>query len=184
VRFRPLLTLVIALGCRAEAPPAQAPAAPAPASARPAPDRPPPGALFREDVDRAIELGLGSFLQHVRVEAVLNDGRFVGWEIVELVPPELFASVDLKPGDVVTQVNGMPIERELEAFNAFQSLRQASELRVKRERGGEPGELVLRIIPRGSAPPASSAPPVGSAPPASSAPPAGSAPPASSAPVQ
>jgi S1-C subfamily serine protease len=183
VRFRALLTLVIALGCRAEAPPPQAPAAPALASARPAPDRPPHGALFRDDVDRAVELGLGSFLQHVRVEAVLNDGRFVGWEIVELVPPELFASVDLKPGDVVTQVNGMPIERELEAFNAFQSLRQASELRVKRERGGEPGELVLRIIPRG-APPASSATPVGSAPPASSAKPVGSAPPASSAPVQ
>jgi S1-C subfamily serine protease len=54
----------------------------------------------------------------------------------------------LKPGDVVTQVNGMPIERDIDAYQAFQSLRAATALRVSILRGGEKRELVYSIVPR------------------------------------
>jgi hypothetical protein len=38
------------------------------------------------------------------------------FRIVALRPHEFWHGVDLAPGDVVTSVNGMPIERETQAY--------------------------------------------------------------------
>ena len=108
----------------------------------------PPATIWRDEMLSVIEAGLGTFLQHVEVEASLPNGRFEGFRIVGLHPPEFWQGVDLKPGDVVTRVNGMPIERETEAYDAFQSLRTASELRVSLMRGGVPRVLAYRIAER------------------------------------
>lgn len=112
------------------------------------PDRaePPKGALWRDDVTATVDAGLGWFLQRVEVQAKVVGGRFVGFEIVDLRPAEFWRGVDLHPGDVVLAVNGKPIERETQAYEAFQSLKTASELRVKLERGGRQRELVYRIV--------------------------------------
>lgn len=140
----------------------------------------PPGLLWREDVDRVVEAGLGRFLQQVVIEAKLDDGAFVGWEIRDLRPPEAWTSVDLLPGDVVTSVNGLPLEREDQAFDAFQGLLKAGELRVTYLRAGETRELLFRIVARGSvaAAPASARP--AAAPSASAGATARPAPPAAS----
>jgi len=108
----------------------------------------PPATLWRDEVQDTIAAGLGTFLQRVEVEASLDNGRFVGFRIVNLQPPEFWQGVDLKPGDVVTRVNVMPIERETEAYDAFQALRGASELRVSLLRAGAPRALVYRIADR------------------------------------
>lgn len=144
--------------------PASPPSAPA-AAERP---RPPPGSLFRSDVDRTVEAGLGYFLQRVAVEPELEGERFKGFRIVGLRPPEFWEGVDLKTGDVVQGVNGMPIERDIDAYKAFESLRAASALRVTFTRGGAPRELVFSIVDDGkpapkAAPPAPPTP--GAAPP-------------------
>ncbi|MBN2192497.1 MAG: hypothetical protein JW751_06740 [Polyangiaceae bacterium] len=110
---------------------------------------PPPGVLWREEVDRVVADGLGYFLQRVTVEPRLDQGAFVGWEIQDLRPPEAWQSVDLCPSDVVTSINGLPIERDQEAFAAFEGLKKAKELRVTYLRDGETRELVFRILPRG-----------------------------------
>ena len=112
-----------------------------------APKRP-RGTLYRDEVDRMVEGGLGRFLQRVDVEAALDNGRFKGFRIMALGPPEFWEGVDLKPGDVVTSVNGMPIERETQAYDAFTSLRKASRLEVSYLRGGQPRTLVYKIVPR------------------------------------
>ncbi len=167
--------LVVACGAatqEAEPPPridvAAEPEGPAPLSA-----------LKREDVDRAIDAGLGYFLQHVAVEPDVVSGKFRGFRIVQMTPDSYWQGVELFPGDVVTSVNGMPIGRETEAYAAFQALRQAKELRVAYIREGEARELVLPIVgaPRAAAA-ASGAAAVSSASaaPASGAAPAGSAP--------
>jgi type II secretory pathway component PulC len=56
--------------------------------------------------------------------------------------------VDLREGDVVTRVNGLPIERETEAFSAFQGLKQAKELTVALERDGQAKKLRFPIVER------------------------------------
>jgi hypothetical protein len=110
--------------------------------------RPPPGSLWRDEVDAVVDGGLGRFLGFVKVEPRLDGDTFVGWQIVELTPADTWAGVDLLPGDVVTRINGGPIEREAQAHAVFTSLKQSNQLTVTYLRGEQPRELAWRIVPR------------------------------------
>jgi hypothetical protein len=132
------------------------------------PDPLPPGTLRRADVESVVDAGLGRFLAHVTLEPRVSAGKFQGWTIMALEPPEMWRDVDLKLGDVVTRVNGMPIEREMEAYDAFQAVRQAPTLEVSLLRQNQPRTLKYTIAgaPSPSLPqaPPSSAPPAAAAP--------------------
>jgi S1-C subfamily serine protease len=132
--------LFLALGfvaCGGSAPePRPAPPAPPKPVATVAPAARPAGTLGRSDVVAFVNAGFYNFLQRVEVEPSLDDGRFRGWVIVALKPPAFWQGVDLAPGDVVTRVNDLPIERETEAFDAFQSLKTAPALNVTYVRSG------------------------------------------------
>jgi S1-C subfamily serine protease len=116
---------------------------PSPAGALPAPT----STLRRGEVRAVVRSGLGAFLQKVEVEEqpVFRNGKFVGFRIAAL-KGDGWKGVDLKPGDVVTSVNGYPIEHPEDAMAAFKSLDVSSELRVDYERGGEPRTLRYGII--------------------------------------
>jgi PDZ domain len=106
----------------------------------------PPGALWRKDVDEVLDAGLGKFLQRAELRAQLHEGTFVGFRLLELRPPAWWQGVDLAPGDVITRVNDMPIERPTDAHAAFESLRKSDKLVVSYQRDGMPRELTYRII--------------------------------------
>jgi type II secretory pathway component PulC len=116
---------------------------PAPAVA-PVPSRP-AGTLERAQIVAFVNAGFWNFLQHVDVEPSLDDGRFRGWLIVALRPPDFWQGVDLTPGDIVTSVNDLPIERETEAFDAFQSLKTAPALHVAYVRSSAARRISYRI---------------------------------------
>jgi type II secretion system protein C len=99
-------------------------------------------------VHDVVSQGLGTFLQHVDVadQPVLAGGKFHGFRIAALRDTPFWEGVDLKPGDVVTRVNGFPIEHPEQAQTAFESLDVSSELRVDYERDGQPRELVYAIV--------------------------------------
>jgi len=144
-----LIGLLLGCGAAPEAPPAAPKAvAKAPAAATPVAARPPQGALYREDVNALIDRGFPEFLKRVEVEPRLIDGQFRGWSIINLHPSEFWNGVDLKPGDVVTGVNDLPIERETEAFDAFESLKKSDALRVAFQRDGQSRVLEYKIIAR------------------------------------
>jgi S1-C subfamily serine protease len=105
-----------------------------------------PGMLQRADVERMVDAGFARFLRHVEVEPSVSAGKFKGWSIVSLQPPELWSGIDLRPGDVITRVNGMPIERETEAFDAFQAVRAAEKLEVSYVRQSQPRTLTYVIV--------------------------------------
>ncbi len=105
-----------------------------------------PTSLDRAEVDRVVDAGLGRFLQTVSVEASVVEGRFRGFRIVEVRPANAWRGVDLKVGDVVTAINGKPIERPEQAHEAFMGLKQAQRLVVSFVRAGTQHELVLPII--------------------------------------
>lgn len=106
----------------------------------------PPGALWRHDVDAVLDAGLGKFLQRAELRPQLHEGTFVGFRVLELRPPAWWQGVDLVPGDVITRVNGMPIEQPTEAHAAFESLRKSDKLVVSYVREGEARELTYSII--------------------------------------
>jgi type II secretory pathway component PulC len=136
-----------ACGGSASPPVASAPKPKPPAAPAPQKGTLPEGMLKRADVDAVIDKGFGYFLQTLEVEPALESGRFRGWMIVELRPVPLWSRVDLRAGDVVRSVNGMPIERDTEAYDAFQSLRSSEELVVAYARDGAERRLSYRIVP-------------------------------------
>jgi len=143
--------LIGTFGCGSSAPPAaQVASAPAPKPATPPASTSAPAGpltvLHRADVVNVVNAGFGTFLERVQVEPSLDAGRFRGWTIVDLSPPAFWQAVDLKPGDVVTRVNGMPIERETEAWAAFEALKTASSLDVSYYRAGDERTLAYRIV--------------------------------------
>jgi type II secretion system protein C len=156
MRVVPLLSrlLVFAplgLGCGSAArvaQPVEAPVAsastPAAAPARAAPEH----VVSRSAVTAVVSEGLGMFLRRVDIDdqPVFVAGKFHGFRIAGLRDPQFWSGVDIKPGDVVTSVNGFPIEHPEQAQTAFESLEVASELRVAVEREGQPRELVYPIV--------------------------------------
>lgn len=117
-------------------------------------ERPPAGSIWRDELIDSLNAGLGAFLQHVEVEASLEEGRFRGFRVLQLIPPGYWEGIDLEPGDVVVSVNGLPIERETQAYAAFEALRSAKEIRVVTLRSGAPREVVVGIIERAGVSPA------------------------------
>lgn len=174
-------SLALALAaCEAAAPPrpAATPAAPRAANAPAAPATP-TGHLRRGDVDQIlVQQGPPWVLRRVISEEVIRrDGKFSGWRLVGL--PDDWRGIDLKPGDVVSRVNGLPVETPDEAWEAWKSVSRASELKIALTRDGAARELIIPIDgpvspetqkalgseaapPRAAAPPAPASPRRGS----------------------
>mgnify|MGYP001628298153 CR=1 FL=1 len=102
------------------------------------------GMIARAELDAVLAGGPGRFLQHVETEPHLVEGRFVGFRLRALRAP-FFAGVDLREGDTLVSVNGMPIERPEEALSVWNALGVASELTVELIRDGEPRQLRFAI---------------------------------------
>ncbi len=124
----------------------EAPAAPATATAL-APHAPalPPGHLARTDVDHVLTTqGPPWVLRRVISEEVLrHDGKFAGWRLVGL--PEEWRGVDLKPGDVVSRVNGLPLETPDQFWEAWKSMARVAELKIDLTRDGVARQVILPI---------------------------------------
>ncbi len=108
------------------------------------------GVIARTDLLPVLDGGLGRFLQNVQTEPAFHKGAFVGFRIVSLFPGEpAFASLDLRPGDTVTRINGKPIERPEQAIAVWEELRTASDLIVDYRRNGEAHALRFAIVDEG-----------------------------------
>ena len=144
---------VLLAGCGSSYPESEYPSAPPPGVSASADDfaPAPPGAVWRRDVNEVLDAGLGKFLQRADLKPELHEGTFVGFRIVELHPPAWWQGVDLAPGDVITRVNGMPIEQPTDAHAAFESLRTADKLVVSYLRDGQERELSYSIIEKPAA---------------------------------
>jgi S1-C subfamily serine protease len=157
-----LLGNSLLFGCAAHATTAPEPVAPH-ASAEPEPPVPieaaPPTAqssLSRADasgeylgvIDRAgltaiVTKGLGHMLARLQLSPELDGKQFRGFRVASLDPQ--WSASGVQTGDVITRLNGQPIERPEQAMVAFDSLRVASEVAVDIVRDGKPLRLRYRI---------------------------------------
>ncbi len=101
------------------------------------------GVIDRAGLVAIVDSGLGRLFQRLQVRPTMKKGRFVGFQITSLHPE--WGGSALKAGDVITALNGMPVERPEQAMAAFESLRQADQLVVDLVRDGEPQTLRYRI---------------------------------------
>ena len=108
------------------------------------------GVIERHELTEVLDAGLGRYLQNVEMEPAFDRGTFIGFRIVQLFPGDLdYASLDLRPGDIVTRVNGRPIARPEQAASVWDDLRSASELVVDYQRGGQEHALRFAIVDAG-----------------------------------
>jgi type II secretory pathway component PulC len=104
---------------------------------QPSSDASTPGAIPRTELAKVLDASPGYFLQHVQTEPRFAKGHFHGWRVVSFFPGDArFAGVDLQAGDVVTRVNGKPIEQPDQFMAVWTELRGAKELVVDVERAG------------------------------------------------
>jgi type II secretory pathway component PulC len=104
------------------------------------------GVIPRAELQAVLASGIARFLQQVRTEPSMTRGRFVGWRVLALFPRRNDIQVrGVRPGDTITRVNGLPIERPEQFLKVWQSLSTASELIVDIERNGQTSRLRYTI---------------------------------------
>jgi hypothetical protein len=138
----PLLTLAVVCGCSSTQ------QQPKPAKALLASDEAPPtkapaGSIDRRYLEDVLREGPSWILQRVPIEEVMSGGKFIGWRVQRF--PSNWAHIDIRPGDIVRRVNGMPIETPDRFWSAWTTLTVASELTIGFERDGQPRELRIPI---------------------------------------
>ena len=117
------------------------------APARAAAPAPAPTATDEPRIQRSEWLGDPErLLQAVRARPVIQDGALYGLEVSPTRNARQFQQAGLRPGDVITSVNGMPLSAIDDADSLFQDL--AGQLRVDLvvERDGQALPLSIQLI--------------------------------------
>lgn len=83
--------------------------------------------------------------QLVRWQAILRDGRIAGVRVYPGEQPQLFQRAGLQPGDLVVEINGMPVASEAGAAQFAQTLAASPSSMLRVERGGRLEELRVDI---------------------------------------
>lgn len=83
--------------------------------------------------------------QVIQRQPVLADGRLRGIRVYPGANPQAFSKLGLRPGDLVTAINGTTLEGQTRAEEIFNSLSTAAEARVTVLRGNTSMDLLLNL---------------------------------------
>lgn len=101
----------------------------------------------RAEVDAAIEAGVGRFIQGFDMVEELDEyDRFVGWKIGKIHDRQKFEGLGIGTGDVITTINGLPLERPAHVYEVLMSLKTAQSIDIEYLRGGRVMRLSLPIL--------------------------------------
>lgn len=84
-------------------------------------------------------------LQLINAQPVMENGQLTGFRVSPGKDRALFARAGLRPGDVVTAVNGMQLSDATQMGQVFQQLKSAQQLQVTINRGGREQQLELKL---------------------------------------
>lgn len=85
-------------------------------------------------------------MQSGRIVPVQNDGHVTGLRIFGVRPGSPLDQLGFRNGDVVRRVNELDVTSPDKALEAYQAVRQATELRIEMLRQGRPFRLVLEVV--------------------------------------
>lgn len=100
--------------------------------------------LNRERLANALE-NLGQLMDQAAIRPYIEDGRPAGISIAGIKPNAIFRRMRLRNGDIITGVNGRPIESVEDAIAAFEELNTSSEIQVDIKRRGRKQRLNYQI---------------------------------------
>jgi len=83
----------------------------------------------------------------VRAMPVMDHGKLTGYRIYPAGNPSQFNQLGLKPGDVVSAVNGIPLTDPAQSMRVLSSLRTSEQVSVTLIRNGQTQTQVLQMPP-------------------------------------
>ena len=100
--------------------------------------------LESNQIESALE-NLDQLMDQAQIRPHIEDGRPSGISITGIKPNTVFRKMRLRNGDVITGVNGTPIETVEDAMKIFGDLNSTSELQVEIKRRGQKRVLNYKI---------------------------------------
>jgi general secretion pathway protein C len=124
--------------------PAARPAPAAQADAAPVFDpETPPRKMARADVDHRLTLEMNRILSETALAPVMDGGRVVGVALSKVAQGSLLTEAGLRPGDVLTEINGTKIDGLATLMGLYARLQGEKELDAVVLRGGR--SISLRV---------------------------------------
>jgi len=85
----------------------------------------------------------GSFTDVLRPQPYMPNGELKGYRVYPGRDRRRFAALGLRPGDLVTDINGQPLNDLQSAAEVFKNMGDSTQLTVTIERNGSPMALTL-----------------------------------------
>ena len=100
--------------------------------------------LKSDQIESALE-NLDQLMDQARIRPHIEEGKPAGISITGIKPNTIFRKMRLRNGDIITGVNGAPIETVEDAMKIFSDLSSASEVQVEIKRRGRKRVLNYKI---------------------------------------
>jgi general secretion pathway protein C len=100
--------------------------------------------LNRKVLENAME-NLGQLMNQATIRPHIEDGRPAGISITGIKPNAIFRRMRLRNGDIITGVNGRPIDSVEDAIAVFEYLTTSSDIQVDIKRRGRKQRLDYQI---------------------------------------
>ncbi|HUG98499.1 MAG TPA: type II secretion system protein GspC [Gammaproteobacteria bacterium] len=105
--------------------------------------RPAPQPARVASVQDVIQQSAASLTEIIRPQPVFKDGRQQGYRVYPGRQRAQFAQLGLRPGDLITQINGMALDDPARGMEIFRGLADATSVTVTVDRNGETEMLTL-----------------------------------------
>ncbi|MEM8984285.1 MAG: type II secretion system protein GspC [Pseudomonadota bacterium] len=96
-----------------------------------------------QSVQQALTENVASLTDIIRPQPYFSGGQQKGYRVYPGKDRKQFAALGLRPGDLVTEINGTPMTDPRQGMQVFRSLGDATSVSVTIERNGQPQQLTL-----------------------------------------
>lgn len=84
-------------------------------------------------------------LDVMRAMPVMENGKMTGYRVFPVGNSDAFAKLGLKPGDLVTAVNGMPLDNPAASMRVLNSIKTSEQVSITYTRNGQQQTQVLQM---------------------------------------
>jgi general secretion pathway protein C len=126
-------------------PPIEPPPRTASSASAPPPVEAPPRVMKRDEVQKRLGAEMNRILAETAIRPVTEDGHVVGVRLTRVARDSLLTDAGLRPGDVLTNINGTEIDGMATLISLWPRLQGASSLQAKGLRDGRPFSISVEL---------------------------------------
>jgi general secretion pathway protein C len=112
-------------------------------AAQPVATAPPPDAMMGERLQNLAAQNPGAITEVIRPQPVFANGQQRGYRVYPGRNRQQFSQLGLMPGDLVTAINGTPLDDPARGMEILQSINSAAQVTVTVERNGQSTQVSI-----------------------------------------